>query len=134
MPYAANGVIAQNKIPEAIEITDDQYTEALEGMCAGLVVTIEGGFKLVPQVLPEQEGPSKPIVEDPAAAAFAQRDRLLSLAAIRIAPLQDAVDLGRATPETTAKLNQWKGYRVDLNEIDGQPDFPRVINWPQAPE
>ena len=47
-----------------------------------------------------------------------QRDSLLALAAIRIAPLQDAVDLDDASDEEVALLKKWKQYRVALNRID----------------
>lgn len=65
--------------------------------------------------------------------AFDARDRLLSDAATRIAPLADAADLGEATPAEEAELKAWKRYRVDLNRIQLQPGFPSTINWPVAP-
>lgn len=66
--------------------------------------------------------------------ALAERDELLAIAAIRIAPLQDAVDLGKATPDEQAALLDWKSYRVDLNRISDHPTFPRAISWPTQPE
>lgn len=62
------------------------------------------------------------------------RDDLLAQAAIRIAPLQDAADIGIATPEEEASLLLWKRYRVDLNRIQLQPGFPDTFTWPQPPE
>lgn len=50
MPFAANGRISTDDFDRAIEITDDQYLQALEGMLTGLVVTIDGGFKISPPV------------------------------------------------------------------------------------
>jgi len=58
-----------------------------------------------------------------------QRDAFLSVAAINIAPLQDAVDLGIATDDETALLKQWKQYRVSVNRIDlsqGDPTWPAL--------
>lgn len=133
MPYAANGQIAELEFEGSIKITQAQYVQALEGMCGGLVVSIDDGFKVAPPVLPEAEPQPEPTLEELAAAALAQRDYLLGVAAIRIAPLQDAVDLERATPEGVAMLKQWKGYRVDLNEIDQQEGFPQHIEWPRTP-
>jgi len=48
-----------------------------------------------------------------------------------MAPLQDAVDIGKATQEEIDRLNEWKEYRVMLNRIDTTkaPD----IDWPQKP-
>jgi hypothetical protein len=62
------------------------------------------------------------------------RDSLLYEAGLRIAPLQDAIELDRATPEDEAALRQWKGYRVDLNRIEDQEGFPEDIEWPTQPE
>lgn len=72
-----------------------------------------------------------------AAAAAAQvkqqRDAALREAATRIAPLQDAVDLGLATAEEAGLLNQWKAYRVQLSRIEQQFGFPLEVEWPAAP-
>lgn len=65
--------------------------------------------------------------------ANAKRDSLLALAAIRIAPRQDAVDLGRATPDQVSELLAWKNYRVDLLEVDQQAGFPGQVVWPLYP-
>lgn len=65
--------------------------------------------------------------------ALVNRDELLSVAALRIAPLQDAVDIGVSTLEDEALLVAWKRYRVELNRIDKSPDFPHRIVWPVLP-
>lgn len=59
------------------------------------------------------------------------RDNLLRDAALRIAPLQDAVDIGDASPAEEAKLLAWKTYRIALNRMDfsASPN----INWPVPP-
>ncbi|EZI23788.1 tail fiber assembly protein [Pseudomonas extremaustralis] len=67
------------------------------------------------------------------AAALADRDNLLATAALRIAPLQDAVDLDEATPEDIANLKLWKQYRIALNRLEQQTAYPTTINWPVAP-
>lgn len=60
-----------------------------------------------------------------------QKDILLALAASKIGPLQDAVDLGIATGTETAFLLAWKRYRVLINRIklEDAPD----IYWPELP-
>ena len=58
------------------------------------------------------------------------RDRA---ATTRMAPLQDAVDLGDASPEDELEIEAWKRYRVALNRIQRQPDFPKAIDWPTSP-
>ncbi|MFE2005665.1 tail fiber assembly protein [Pseudomonas guariconensis] len=67
------------------------------------------------------------------AVALAERDQFLSIAAIRIAPLQDAVDLGEASAAEEQALVAWKRYRVAVNRIDQQVGFPGQIDWPAPP-
>ncbi|MDC0728857.1 tail fiber assembly protein [Phytobacter diazotrophicus] len=70
----------------------------------------------------------KPVAEDPNAV---KRDELLRLAALRIAPLQDAADLDMATGDEKTALTAWKKYRVLLSRVDisTAPD----ISWPEQP-
>lgn len=68
-----------------------------------------------------------------AAEALERRDGLLRVAALRIAPLQDAVDLGSASEEESASLLLWKQYRVDLGRIAAQDGFPESVVWPESP-
>ncbi|EOH9010017.1 tail fiber assembly protein [Citrobacter freundii] len=61
-----------------------------------------------------------------------QKESLLALAASKIAPLQDAVDLDIATEAEAALLLAWKKYRVLLNRIN--PNDAPDINWPPMPD
>lgn len=134
MPYAANNQIAFDPFEGSIKITEEQYLQALEGMQNGLLVSIDGGFKVAH---PEQTAPPVtpvPTPEELAQLALADRDRLLTNATIRIAPLQYAVDLGDASHDDMEKLNAWKQYSVALNRIEVQAGFPQSINWPVMPE
>lgn len=65
---------------------------------------------------------------------YAERDRLLSIAALRIAPLQDAIDLGDASSDESLALTRWKQYRVSVNRVDQQDGFPVSVKWPDQPE
>jgi hypothetical protein len=65
-----------------------------------------------------------------AMAEVAQRRAAADLA---IAPLQDAVDLDDATPAEAEALIAWKRYRVSLNRLQDQPDYPTAIDWPALP-
>lgn len=78
--------------------------------------------------------PPPPTAEQYRQTALLQRDEGLSLAALRIAPLQDAVDLGQASEEVRARLIKWKQYRIELQEIDQQAGFPEHILWPLSPD
>lgn len=66
------------------------------------------------------------------AQATQQKESLLAMAASKIAPLQDAVDLDIATEEEAALLLAWKKYRVLLSRIKSE-DAPN-IKWPSKPE
>lgn len=57
MPYAADGQISQDPIVGGIEITQEQYQYALEGMLSGLVVKIINGELYVGQELPSEPEP-----------------------------------------------------------------------------
>ncbi|MBX9269579.1 tail fiber assembly protein, partial [Chromobacterium violaceum] len=50
-----------------------------------------------------------------------------------VVPLQDATELGIATPAEAALLTAWKRYRVELSRVPAQQGYPSDINWPQKP-
>lgn len=81
------------------------------------------------------ELPPDPVVplEQREEAARVLRDGYLTTAAVRIAPLQDAVDLGSASADEQSLLALWKRYRVDLGRIEQQAGFPDDIDWPSEP-
>ena len=83
---------------------------------------------------PPDPVPLPPTPNEILAAVKVERDRLLALAAIRIAPLQDAVELDESTADEVSLLKVWKQYRVALNRIDQQAGFPIEIDWPILPE
>ncbi|HAG0976432.1 TPA: tail fiber assembly protein [Salmonella enterica] len=56
------------------------------------------------------------------------KKQLLQLATDKIAPLQDAVDLGLATDEEKNQLAEWKKYRVLVNRVDTSSPI-----WPEIP-
>lgn len=106
-----------------IELSDEEYRALLDGQSQGKEIALgEGGkpyLKLV-VVTPEEV----------IATAKAKRDSLLSVAASRIAPLQDAVDLDDATDDEVALLKKWKQYRVAVNRVDLSS---KPISWPVEP-
>jgi len=84
---------------------------------------------------PEPEiAPLPPSNEELTARAKEQRDKLLTIAANRMGPLQDAVDIARATDDEVARLALWKDYRIHLNRIEQQEGFPLDIDWPLSPD
>ena len=75
--------------------------------------------------------PYQPSTEETLEINERERDRLLTSAALAIAPLQDAVDLDDAKPEEIVMLKKWKQYRVAVNRTD-----LTILNpgWPVIPE
>lgn len=64
--YATDGVISQQPIEDGIEISREQYLEALVGIAQGHIVTIEGGFAVGPAPEPEIPEPEpEPEPEEP---------------------------------------------------------------------
>ncbi len=59
------------------------------------------------------------------------RDGLLSEAALRIAPLQDAADLGDIEAAEQSALLGWKRYRVEVNRVNIS-EYP--AQWPEKPQ
>lgn len=89
MPYAANDQISQAPIYGGIEITDEQYTAALQAILAGQRVVIEGGqMALKAPEPPEQPEPPDP---DPEPSVPQLVSRFQALAALLQAGLLDAV-------------------------------------------
>lgn len=128
IPPMVEVIVRESMIPaDAVELSADEYRMLIDGQaqCQEIVPGPDGRPILVP--------PPAPTPEQLAGRAGAERDRLLSEAAIRIAPLQDAVDIGEATAADEAALLAWKQYRVKLNRISQQEGYPSTIEWPQKP-
>lgn len=95
---------------------------------------IPEGWGFIKEGDPIPDSSPAPITtEQLSTSARDERDRLLMYATLRINPLQDAVDLGRATEEKKSLLKKWKEYRVDLDDVVSQPGFPEAISWPKEP-
>lgn len=68
------------------------------------------------------------------AEILTSRDDKLRLSTLRIAPLQDAHDLGESTETEESLLISWKRYRIALNRIEQQPGYPVDVDWPMSPD
>lgn len=72
----------------------------------------------------------------PMTAEQAQTEKTARIAhaTTMIAPLQDMVDLGEATPEEESELLAWKRYRIALTRITSTTaGWPASIVWPEMP-
>ncbi|MBO9647348.1 MAG: tail fiber assembly protein [Variovorax sp.] len=103
------------------------FVAALAAVPAGAVVALGDSYDGKSFGPP----PQPPVLT--ADQVLAQRDGLLANASLRIAPLQDAVDLDEATAVELAALKAWKQYRVALSRVDQQAGFPIAVDWPKAP-
>ncbi|AJC68112.1 tail fiber assembly protein [Dickeya zeae] len=108
-----------------VPVTDEVWSELIQGQASGMVITTDhNGYPVLinaPQLTSSQA----------VANAQAMKSKLLSDAALVIAPFQDAVDLGMATDREVTLLAEWRNYRVLLNRVDTStaPD----ITWPATP-
>jgi hypothetical protein len=58
MPYAANDRVSTAPFKGAVEITNEEYTLAIEEMSKGNALLVDGGLRFVPR--PDTEPPSNP--------------------------------------------------------------------------
>lgn len=110
----------------AVEVTSDQHQSLLAGQSAGKNITAdENGYPiLVDRPVPQR---------DYLAEAVAETARLRAIADYEITPLQDAVDVDDATAAELALLKSWKKYRVALNRLPEQAEYPVTVSWPVTP-
>lgn len=123
-----NSSVHGTDIPaDSVIITEEYWQELLNGQSAGKVIKPdENGYPILVD-------PPPPTLEQITADALAKRAALMSEATAAIAPLQDAVDLGEATPQEEALLLQWKQYRIALNRLTTSAGWPTDIQWPTKP-
>lgn len=100
-------------------VTPDVYDRVL--------AMIEGGAVVADYAEPEI---SKP---DPLAEAATEYNRLRGIADFVMAPLQDAVDMKKATEADVVLLSAWKDYRIALSRVSEQSAYPEKIEWPTPP-
>ncbi|MBT0721055.1 tail fiber assembly protein [Rosenbergiella collisarenosi] len=87
---------------------------------------ITGGWIYVDEKVVERELSDTDRLE----RATDQQRKLIKIAAEKIAPLQDALDLEIATEEETQRLKEWKRYRVMLSRVELNTD---AVIWPEQP-
>lgn len=71
-----------------------------------------------PLTLEPTDDPTPPPFVPSLEVLKAERDELLRIAGVNIAPLQDAIDLDMASPDDVALLTKWKQYRVAVSRVD----------------
>ena len=112
-----------NNLPDdLIEISVDYWQELLNGQNGKKEISSDkNGYPVLVDVAPATAEQLKVI-------ASREKERLMALATVAIAPLQDAVELGIATEEEAAALTERKKYRVMLMRVDTSKPV-----WPTPP-
>lgn len=118
--YEANGTLPD----DLVEIDTETYERCMGAPGQGATIRPDENGRPVVVPLP---GPTP---DERQAANAAERDRLLAIAAIRIAPLEDAAEIGEITAAEQQALNEWKAYRVAVNRVDVSAE---VVEWPPVP-
>lgn len=107
----------------------DIYQRALRGNFGEIAIApVEGEYQWIAGAWQQVAEEQTDVVQQ----AAARKARLLQQASEAIAPLQDAVDIGMATPAEQQALTDWKICRVLLNRI--RPESAPDIDWPPIPE
>lgn len=109
---------------DATEISEAEWLALLDGQSAGKIID----FSVLPPALKDYVKSPEVEVQE----AEAKKQSLIDEAGNKIAPLEDAVELGIATEQENASYSDWRKYRVMLNRVDTStaPD----IDWPVKPE
>ena len=112
-----------NNLPDdLVEISVDYWQELLNGQNGKKEISSDkNGYPVLVDVAPATAEQLKVI-------ASREKERLMALATVAIAPLQDAVELGIATEEEAAALTERKKYRVMLMRVDTSKPV-----WPTPP-
>ncbi|MFD0710181.1 tail fiber assembly protein [Photorhabdus akhurstii] len=120
--------IASGSLPDdIIEVSLDIYQEYAANNAP------EGKYRIAGQNgLPEWADIPPPTKEELQQYVESKKQQFILEASQKIAPLQDAVDLGIANKEEEAALLVWKKYRVMLNRIDISQALG--IEWPEQPK
>lgn len=129
MYYATEDAITtadKSNDPAWIEITEQQYHEALAGMQDGKIVTIDGGFAIIDKPEPESEPEPEPEPSDEEQARWKRDGLLYELDSIVSNPLRWA-EFDDTTKQALAD------YRQALLDVPQQEGFPEEIEWPVNP-
>lgn len=87
MPYAANSKISHDYFPGSIEISEEQYSQALDAKLRGGDVSIDGGYSLIENVGYPALDPVIPLTPDEIEAQERERwkrERALLVESIKV--------------------------------------------------
>lgn len=107
-----------------IEVGDDYHASLFSAQDDGKQIIRDAqGYPIAVERSPMPE-------DDSEVGRANKRIALLAEASLKIAPLQDATDLGIATESEASMLAAWKRYRVDLIRLNLAASS---LEWPIIP-
>lgn len=138
MPYAINGTVSQDELPGSVEISVEQYQQAINGMMDGMVVTVTHGFK-VDWPAPPDEKPDEKTEEEIQFEKVASENLWVSAELSAVSRQLEAIEEAEAEEPPVDLLagtkRQWLKYRgLVSNWKSGSPDFPDATKRPARPE
>lgn len=132
MPYAINGTISQDQIDGGIEITQEQYAHALEGMLWGKLVSIDSGFAVIDR--PEPVEPELPEPNPiPQSISKAQGQAQLAIEGKH----QAVLDYIAAIPDPTQRLLAEIAFNATNDWMLDSPFLNQAatdLGWMENPE
>lgn len=133
MPYASNGRISYDPFPDAIEISQAQYDEALAGVLEGKVVSIEGGFSVAYPPEPEPDPEPEITVDELWDALRAERDGLIAATDWLVQRHAEELVLELDTTLTPEQHTDLLAYRQALRDLPETTTDPTNPEWPNEP-
>ncbi len=113
---------------DAVELTDKQYRDLLDGQSAGKRIVTGADGK------PVLADPPAPTAEQLAASARLQRDTLVGQIDWIVARHRDQVEGSLKTSLTSAQYSALMAYRQALRDVPLQKGFPAAVSWPAPPD
>lgn len=118
-----------NDIPsDAVELTDKQYRDLLDGQSAGKRIVAGADGK------PVLADPPAPTAEQLAASVRLQRDARVGQTDWIVARHRDQVEGSLKTSLTSAQYSALMAYRQALRDVPLQKGFPTAVSWPTPPD
>ncbi len=110
--------------PDAVEITDQQHADLLNGQSAGKVITSDANGN------PELTDPPAPTTDQLAAAARQKRDGLITAIQWRLSRYENQMAQGISPNDTADQYKAVLVYVQALRDLTKQAGFPATITWP----
>ncbi|MCF5700594.1 MULTISPECIES: tail fiber assembly protein [Pseudomonas] len=111
----------------AVEISDELFLRTIEER-DGIWKWTDG--KVTKHALPNA---SQLVESEQRALALARRDELLAEADQQTVGMADAYIAGLLDADDMQRFKAFATYKLALNKIDRQPDYPQSVDWPVLP-